>query len=567
MSRMAELLKKKRAMMMNKKDSNKIESKEQFDVIARLEMLKNDILAYGNREYFFVFESKNRKYYVINKNTLDIVHTFESITSFAEFLFNVYDLDVDELNIALNTKYTTPRAFISKALSKQLPFKFVFNPKDLRKSYLDNYNKTFYINLFKKTKYMQIADTIKERHTHLTKKEFKKAFPHFYVLLMNLCENDYNKVKLLLNYVADIVQYREKTNVVFVFKSVPGTGKGLFLDSVCKPLLHEKQVILQNVESLEGRFNADLAHSLVVNIDESEYDIKKNSKLSDKIKSIASNKTIRIEKKGRDAEYVDTYFNFIIFTNNTNGMKVEPDDRRYYVFESYKPFDDIVEKEFIEKEFDVGDGENVIKDYIAEKFFDTEESDKFLTYVATLKVNKDYSRRAKLVNESKINMIFNTNNLVDIFTKVITRKELSTLKFLYKKILEINEENLFENEKLEDKESYKKYPTINKDDLDMFFLELITKGRIKTSLTHKVLEVFLSSSVNANYNTKRISLLLHNIFTRKKIKGIRYYAVGFSADFSAEDFFEERKNENSFLFKESFTLNELDNLLVEASNI
>lgn len=558
MSKMVELLKKKRAMMMNKNNDDKIKSKE-LDIVTRLEMLKNDILAYCNSEYFFVFESKNRRYYVINKNTLETVHIFESVNAFAEFVFNIYDLDVDELNAALNTKYTTPRSFISKALSKQLPFKFIYNPKDLRESYLDDYNKTFYINLFKKTKYMEIADNIEERHTHLNEEDFKKTFPHFYVLLMNLCENDYNKVKLLLNYIADIVQYREKTNVVFVFKSTPGTGKGLFLDSVCKPLLHKKQVILQNVESLEGRFNAELAQSLLVNIDESEYDIKKNSKLSDKIKSIASNKTIRVEKKGKDAEYVDTYFNFIIYTNNTNGMKVEPDDRRYYVFEGYKSFDDIIEKEFNVNES--------VRDYCKAKFFNTKEAEEFLTYVATLKVNKNYSRRARLVNESKINMIFNTNNLVDIFTKVITRKELNTLRFLYNKILEINEENLFENENLEDKESYKKYPVINKDDLDVFFLELITKGRVRKSLTHRVLEVFLSSSVNANYNTKRISLLLHNIFPQKKIKGIRYYAIGFPADFTVDDFFEDRKNENSLPFEESFTLNELDNLLAKASSI
>ena len=50
-----------------------------------------------------------------------------------------------------------------------------------------------------------------------------------------------------------------------------------------------EQVTLQSVDSLEGRFNADIAQSLIINIDESEYDIKKNSKLSDKIKSLASN--------------------------------------------------------------------------------------------------------------------------------------------------------------------------------------------------------------------------------------------------------------------------------------
>jgi len=240
--KMTEILRKKRAMMMNKENNNnkRIEIREQFDIITKLEMLKNDIMNYGNSEYFFVFESKNRRYYVINKNTLETVHIFESVNSFAEFLLNIYDLDIDELNSALNTKYTTAKSFIAKALSKQLPFRFIFNPQDLRESYLDDYNKTFYINLFKKTKYMEIADNIKERHTHLTEEEFKKAFPHFYLLLMNLSENDYSKAKLLLNYIADVVQYREKTNVVFVFKSVQGTGKGLFLDSICRALLHKE---------------------------------------------------------------------------------------------------------------------------------------------------------------------------------------------------------------------------------------------------------------------------------------------------------------------------------------
>jgi len=571
MSKMVEILRKKREMMMNKnnnsKTSKKMEIREQFDIITRLEMLKNDILNYGNSEYFFVFESKNRKYYVINKNTLETIHTFESVNSFAEFLFNIYNLDVDELNVALNTNYTTARSFIAKALSKQLPFKFIFNPRDIRKSYLDNFYKTYYINYFKKTKYIEIADKIKERHSHLSEEEFKKAFPHFYLLLMNLSENDYNKVKLLLNYIADIVQYREKTNVVFVLKSVPGVGKGLFLDSVCRTLLHKDQVTLQSVDTLEGRFNADLEHSLMINIDESEYDIKKNSKLSDKLKSLASNKNIRIERKGKDAEYTDTYFNFIVFTNNTNGMKVEPDDRRFYVFESYKSFDDIIEKEFC---IDVNDNNDaVIKDYIEAHFFDTPEADSFLTYIATLKVNKDYSRRARLINEAKINMIFNTNSLVDIFQKIIARKEKDTLRFLYKKILEINEENIFENEKLNDNESYKRYPVINKDELDLFFLELITKGKVRTSLMHKVLEVFLSSSVNANYNTKRISLLLQNVFPKKKIKGIRYYAVGYPADnFTVDEFFEEKKdNLSSSLFRENFSLTELNALLEKARKI
>jgi len=541
------------------------------------EKLLNDLSKSENKNYYFLKLSERRFYYVLSKDNFKILdvnnkededeseyknYKFENLEDFIVHLFKIYSIDT---NMFYDNKAEITKD-IKKALAKQYPVKFVFNP--FLKNGLIEGNGYLLLNNFKKTKYMEIADNLKIRHTHLNEDEFKKAFPHFSALMLNICEDDYNNVKLVLNYFADLVQNREKTNVIFVFRSIQGAGKGLLLDSVLRELLHTKQVHIKKLEDLNKRFNADLAESLLLAIDESQHDAKKTGMVSEKIKQMAANTTIEIEKKHLDSMQVKTHFNFLVFTNNYDGIKIEPDDRRYYVFASTKNIDNIFKKQFKEELKEFG---NSIKKFIKAKFFGTEEADRFLTYIATLETNLDYSRDAKLINSAKMSMIFSTNNLLEIFTKIIARKHPAVLKFLYKKLETINEENEFENSIKEEEKKYKDpYPIFTKNELDLFFIEVIEKGKVKKSLMHKIINVFLSQKEKV-YADKRISTELEKHFPVKKdSKGIRYYIVGSPADFCANEFFDEMNEEEenlSEVFEENFFINELNDLLEKANEI
>jgi len=540
------------------------------------EKLLKDLANYENEDYYFLKLAEKKYYYALNKDNFKILdinnkennedeseyknYKFEKLDDFVAFLFKIYDIDTD---LFIENKKEVLKD-INKSLAKQYPVKFVFNP--FLENGLIKGNGFLLLNNFKKTKYMEIADNIKKRHTHLTEKEFKKAFPHFSTLLLNVCEDDYNNVKLVLNYFADLVQNREKTNVIFVFRSIQGAGKGLLLDSILRELLHTKQVHIKKLEDLNKRFNADLAESLLLAIDESQHDAKKTGQVSEKIKQMAANSVIELEKKHLDSMQVKTHFNFLVFTNNFDGIKIEPDDRRYYVFASTKNIDVVFKNKFKEELKEFGGS---VKKFIKAKFFGTEEADRFLTYISTLEVNEDYSRAAKLINSAKMNMIFSTNNLLEIFTKIIARKHQKVLQFLYKKLESINEENEFENANNDENKFKSAYPTFKKEELDLFFAEVIEKGKVRKSLMHKIIAVFLSQKEKI-YADKRISTELEKHFPVKKdSKGIRKYVVGSQAEFYFDEFINAMNEEENFseIFEESFSLNELDNLLVEASNI
>ena len=539
----------------------------------RYNQLLEDLKSYGNDEYFFIttLERGEKKYYhVIHKDIYKSCgaddkekikkyksYKFGTLKDFIIHIFKLYDIDTD---LYFDNKKAIETS-VEKALSKQFPVKIIFDPKS-EQGLIEDEGFAL-LNSFKKTRYMQIANTIKERHAHLSEEDFKKAFPYFSDLLLNLCENNYNYVKILLNHFANIVQRREKTNVLFVFKSMQGAGKGIMLENILAPLLHKDQVITKSLDALDKRFNADLAEALLIAIDESQYDAKKNNKTSEKIKQIASNKKIEIEKKNINSEHLDTFFNLIAFTNNSDGIKIDVDDRRYYVFEGVMKLEVLIKKKY----------KNELKKYNNSfiKFIECNlvnnkvEKEKLLTYISTLLVNEDFSKNADLANESKIQMMFSTNNLVDIFTKAIERKNKYVLKYLYEKLVEINEENKFENAENEDQ-----LPVFSREELDRFFIDLIEKGKVAKSLTHRIVKVFLSQN-EKTYGIKRISSVLDKrLKTGKDSKGIRYYKLETPAEFTAEEFFNEINNkelELSEIFEESFTLNELDNLLAEASNI
>jgi hypothetical protein len=432
---------------------------------------------------------------------------------------------------------------IKLEIKKQHHAKFIFDPKNLNKLYKkDN---LIYFNTFNITKYIKIAENKNLKHNHLNKQDFERLFPNFSTLMLNLCEDNYDYVKIVLNFLAALVQERYKLNCVIVFRGVQGGGKNLFFDSVVKKLLHKKQTLNTNLKALEKNFNADLINKLAVLIDESEYDTKHVNNVAEKIKNYSTNNDIRVERKHRDAESVKTYFNFFIFTNKANGIKVEPDDRRFYVFRTKNTL-----KQALKNRLGI---KNNFREYIRDNFFNTKEADMFLTYIATLKTNLDFATEANLLNSTKMQMIFSTNNLIDLFVKITERKDLDTLVYFYRDLMNLNEENKIKKEDNKNAD----VTVLREEEIEEFFINLIDKNKVKTALTHKILELYLTQN-QEKYSLKNLSSSLKKFFEIKTAKGIRYYYFNADPCFTIGDFFEKIENnkEKTIELKEDF--NEFD---------
>ena len=495
-------------------------AEKELDVGSKANLLINAITQYCNNDFYFIKESK-RRFYVINKKNNETAYEFENIEDFIDYLCSLYDIDIELLTKDMRNK-------IKLAIRKQHPIKLTFDALEDKTIFAKDC--VLYFNTFRYTEYMHIAD-MNIKHNHLNEEEFKEIFPHFSALLLNLCENNYAYVKVLLNYIAAIVQKREKLGCVITFRGLQGAGKNILFDTIIKPLLKKEQTLTTSLKALEGRFNSDLINKLAVLIDESEYDIKKASNVAEKIKHLSTTSFIRAERKNKDAIQVKTFFNFFVFTNKNTGIKVDPDDRRFYVFKTQDSLAKIFKRKFkIKKD---------VRKYIKQNMFNSSESKMFLAYVASLDINLDYASEAKVVNSTKMQMIFSTNSLLDLFVKIVEKKDFDMLISLHRDLQRINTENKIYNEDNNDNNLI----TVNDEDIDKFFVELIQDNKVKTTLMHKMLELYLSQ--NSHYSTKRISFELKKIFEIKKRNGYPFYYLPLKVDFQVEDFFEKIKEDKN----------------------
>ena len=189
---------------------------------------------------------------------------------------------------------------------------------------IDLKKRTF--NLFRPTKY------------HLMEGNDMKLIPkeHFgeiQRLLENLIpvvdERDY-----FLNWLAVILQTREKMMTSFVFIGRQGAGKGVFLSRILKPLFGEDQTIQVEDEQLKSSFNGWIKNVAFIAFNEVAHDNRGRNSLNSKIKSIITDPSITINEKNVRTYQLDNNINCIFYSNERVPLLVERSDRRFTIMET-----------------------------------------------------------------------------------------------------------------------------------------------------------------------------------------------------------------------------------------
>lgn len=132
-----------------------------------------------------------------------------------------------------------------------------------------------------------------------------------------------------LQWIAHIFQHPgERPSYHLMWPSEPGTGKGFLLEKVLHPLLIHTE-IAPSYDKVMGRFSTMLETSILVLLD----DCKTSSDSTQtKLKSILSEERQHVERKHAQGGMVRSYTRFILASNEARPLYLDPDERRWLVF-------------------------------------------------------------------------------------------------------------------------------------------------------------------------------------------------------------------------------------------
>jgi len=186
---------------------------------------------------------------------------------------------------------------------------------------IDLKNKLF--NLFTPTEYLLLkknAEIIKPL----------ESFKNIYLLLSNLFPKNQEK-KAFLNWLAGIMQTREKQLTAWLLMGEQGTGKGILLHHILKPLFGHTQAVQIEDEQLRDSFNRWLENKMIIAFNEVAYDNTTRNSANSKIKAIITDPELQINEKNVKAYFVQNYANCLFYSNESIPVLIEAGDRRFNV--------------------------------------------------------------------------------------------------------------------------------------------------------------------------------------------------------------------------------------------
>ena len=265
---------------------------------------------------------------------------------------------------------------------------------------IDLKNKLF--NLFTPTEYLLL-----KKNDEIIKPT--ESFKNIYLLLSNLFPKNEEK-KLFLNWLAGIMQTREKQLTAWLLMGEQGTGKGVLLHHILKPLFGPTQAVQIEDEQLRDSFNRWLENKMIIAFNEVAYDNSTRNSANSKIKAIITDPELQINEKNVKAYFVQNYANCLFYSNESIPVLIEVGDRRFNVVKT--------------------GGKLVNKNWFSlpDKFF--EEVEKELPAFAQYLMNLNYDPvKAKTVinNENKESLINVAKNRYQEFADRLKTKDCEWL--------------------------------------------------------------------------------------------------------------------------------------------
>lgn len=162
--------------------------------------------------------------------------------------------------------------------------------------------------------------------------QFKEKCPVIYRTVSSIVSGDELAILRLVNWIAAIFQRRTRTNAAWVLHGVQGTGKGMFINHIMKPLLGPDTVTVQLYSALDKDFNEFLDGKLLVVFDEAEMGRSMDwSTVRSKVYNWITEPTVSIRPMHRGWYDAPNHCNFLLLSNSSRPIVIEEGDRRFNV--------------------------------------------------------------------------------------------------------------------------------------------------------------------------------------------------------------------------------------------
>lgn len=232
-----------------------------------------------------------------------------------------YDKGTDNLTLAMAKSEKQLKDFLKQhdcVVPDFVPdWTLAYDPLNTEK--VDMKNKT--INTFQLSEVMQ-NDPVKT----------DEIPPVCHKIIWHVLGEDTSTYNHFINWLACVVQFRDRTGTAWIMRGCQGTGKGLLFHNILTPLLGAENTVAKRMEELESEFTGFFENKLLTSIDEIEVGSSVfHAKITAKLKNLIVEPYISIRKMYTPAYMARNYNNMIFSSNKPNAVHVSPDDRRYNV--------------------------------------------------------------------------------------------------------------------------------------------------------------------------------------------------------------------------------------------
>ena len=135
-----------------------------------------------------------------------------------------------------------------------------------------------------------------------------------------------------LDWLAFIVQARERTGTAWLLHGTQGTGKGVLLHNILAPLVGESNISVINMKTMAERFTDMLDDKVLIGLDEiKREDFVKHPGLMNRLKNLITEETVASRKFHNAPRKTMNYMNFILTSNEQVPIEIPANDRRFNV--------------------------------------------------------------------------------------------------------------------------------------------------------------------------------------------------------------------------------------------
>ncbi|WP_087746321.1 primase-helicase family protein [Acidovorax sp. T1m] len=232
-----------------------------------------------------------------------------------------YDAAADLLDITPAKNETQLRHFAKQygvPMGDFVPeWDLTFDPTDMVR--VDVQNRT--VNKFQPTQYMLNAGT-----------KSPKAIPKtIHKVIWHALGGEQAIFDHYINWLATIVQTRDRTRTAWVLHGTEGTGKGVMVGKILRPLFGG-HVALRRMEELNEKYNQFMQNSFLVFVDEVQTKALQNEQgVMAKLRNFITEDTIPIRAMYSNDVIVHNYTNWIFSSNMSDPVSIKKGDRRFNV--------------------------------------------------------------------------------------------------------------------------------------------------------------------------------------------------------------------------------------------